>query len=191
MEKIAFKMQQNAKAHWLYEWPMKKKVKWIVKRLLARGQRRLFRVWLKYAENLSDIEVVCICEPEVGETLSDEEGRSVSSLINCEEGKDEFSNCQVGNEMRSLEDLIDCQEDGSGNSYCHVRNNMRLAEYLTNCQGGRNGLSSCQVGNRKRLEEGIMYYHRSSDESSNCQVDRGKEMRLSESLTDSMVSSCQ
>jgi hypothetical protein len=29
-------------------------------------------------------------------------------LINCQEGRDEFLNCQVGNEMRSLEDIIDC-----------------------------------------------------------------------------------
>jgi hypothetical protein len=25
MENLAFKMQQDAKAHWVYEWPMKKK----------------------------------------------------------------------------------------------------------------------------------------------------------------------
>jgi hypothetical protein len=54
MEKLAFKMQQDAKAHWVYEWPMKKKVKWPVKKLLARGQRRLMRRWLRHAENLSE-----------------------------------------------------------------------------------------------------------------------------------------
>jgi hypothetical protein len=75
------------------------------------------KIWLRYVESLSDTELVCICEPEVGETLSDEEERSVSSLINYQEGRDEFSNCQVGNEMRSLEDLIDWREDSSGNSY--------------------------------------------------------------------------
>jgi hypothetical protein len=37
MEKLSFKMQQDAKVHWVYEWPMKKKVKWLVKGLLARG----------------------------------------------------------------------------------------------------------------------------------------------------------
>jgi hypothetical protein len=36
MEKLAFKMQQDAKVHWVYEWPMNKKVKWPVKILLAR-----------------------------------------------------------------------------------------------------------------------------------------------------------
>jgi hypothetical protein len=75
------------------------------------------RKWLRYAESLSDTEMVFIYEREVGGTLSDEEERSISSLINCQEGRGEFSNCQVGNEMRSLEDLIDCQEDSSENSY--------------------------------------------------------------------------
>jgi hypothetical protein len=28
MEKLGFKMQQDAKMHWVYEWPMKNKVKW-------------------------------------------------------------------------------------------------------------------------------------------------------------------
>jgi hypothetical protein len=71
----------------------------------------LLRRWLRHAENLSDTEqeMVYICEPEVGRTLSDEEGRSVKGLINFQEGRDEFSNFQVGNEMRSI-DLIDCQE---------------------------------------------------------------------------------
>jgi len=87
-------------------------------------------MWLRYAKSLSDTELVCICEPEVGETLSDEEERSVSGLINCQEGRDEFSNCQVGNEMRSLEDLIDCWEDSSGNSYCQEGNGMCYPRYL-------------------------------------------------------------
>jgi hypothetical protein len=37
MEKLAFKMQQDAKVHWVYEWPMKKKVKWPVQEIV--GQR--------------------------------------------------------------------------------------------------------------------------------------------------------
>jgi hypothetical protein len=160
--------------------------------------------------------VVHICEPEIGRNLSDEEEvRSDEDLINCQERRDGFSYCQVGNEMRSLEDLIDCQEDSSGNSYFQVGNDMRLAEDFINFQVGRNGLSSCQVGNRKRSVEGLIYCQRSSVESSNfqvgnemgsvdlidcqvgrrevpnCQVGRGKEMRLSESLRSSEVSSCQ
>jgi hypothetical protein len=61
------------------------------------------RRWLRYDENHNDIEeeLVFICELEVGETLSDEEGRSVTGLINYQEGKDEFSNFEVGNDMRS------------------------------------------------------------------------------------------
>jgi hypothetical protein len=41
MEQLTLKMQRDAKAHWVYEWPMKKKVKWPVKRLLARGQQQV------------------------------------------------------------------------------------------------------------------------------------------------------
>jgi hypothetical protein len=70
---------------------------------LARKQQQAVRRWLRYDENLNDIEeeLVFFCEPEVGETLSDEEGRSVTGLINCQEGRDKFSNFQVGNDMRS------------------------------------------------------------------------------------------
>jgi hypothetical protein len=37
MEELALRVQQNTKTHWVYEWPMKKKVKCLVKKLLARG----------------------------------------------------------------------------------------------------------------------------------------------------------
>jgi hypothetical protein len=76
------------------------------------------RKWLRYDENLSDTKLVCICESKVGETLSDEEGRSVLGLINCHKGRDEFPYCQVGNDMILGEDIIDCQEESNGNSYC-------------------------------------------------------------------------
>ena len=118
MEQLTLKMQQEAKVHWRYEWPLNRKAKWPVQKLLVRKQQQELRKWLRYAENLCDIELVCICEIEIGETLSDEEGRSVLGLINCQEGRDGFSNCQVGNEMRFLEDLMDCQEDIIENSYC-------------------------------------------------------------------------
>jgi hypothetical protein len=107
MEDLSLWVQQNGKSRWVYEWLMKKKVKWPVKELLAKRQQRLLKKWLRYVEILSDTELVCIYEPEVGKTLSDEEERSISDLINYQEGMDEFSNCQVGNEMGSLEDLID------------------------------------------------------------------------------------
>jgi hypothetical protein len=113
MDQLTLKVQQEAKVHWRYEWPLnRKKVKWHVQKLLARKKQQVVRRWLRHAENLSDTEeeMVYICEPEVGRTLSDEEGRSVKGLINFQEGRDEFSNFQVGNEMRSMEDIIDCQE---------------------------------------------------------------------------------
>jgi hypothetical protein len=209
MEQLTLKMQQEEKVHWRYEWPLNRKAKWPVQKLLARKQQQELRKWMRYDESLSDTELVCMCEPEVGETLSDEEERSVSGLINCQEGRDEFSNCQVGNEMRSLEDLIDCQEDNSGNSYCQVgkEEQMRLSESLMNSgmssgqqgvlmkmgsidlvnyQVGRSELSSCQVGNGKRSTEGLAYCQGISAESSDCQV--GNEMG-SRDLIDCQVGS--
>ena len=36
MEELALWMQQDAKLHWVYEWPMKTKVKWPIHKLLAK-----------------------------------------------------------------------------------------------------------------------------------------------------------
>ena len=38
MEELALWMQQDAKPHWVYEWPLRRKAKWPVKKLLARRQ---------------------------------------------------------------------------------------------------------------------------------------------------------
>jgi hypothetical protein len=191
---------------------LNRKAKWPVQKLLARKQRQDLRKWLRYAKILSDIELVCIYEPKVGGTLSDEEEGSISDLINFQESRDEILNCQVGNGMRSLEDLIECQEDNNKNLYFQVDNGMRLTEDLINYQVGRSELSSCQVGNGKRSAEGLAYFQGGSGESSYCQmgnemgsldlidcqvgkrkfpnlqVGRGKEVRLSKSLRDLGVS---
>jgi hypothetical protein len=146
MEQLALKMQQEAKVRWRYEWPLNRKVKWQVKKLLARGQRRLMRRWLRHGENLSEPEeeLIHICELETGRNLSDEEDKgSGGDLTNYHEGRDEFSYFQVRNEMRSIDDLIECQDNNRGNSYFQVGNDMRLARDLRNYQVGRSGLSSC------------------------------------------------
>jgi hypothetical protein len=127
MEKLAFKMQKDAKMHWVYEWPMKKRVKWPVKELLARGQRRLMRRWLRHTENLSDTEeeLIHICEPETGRNLSDEEEkRSDEDLINCQVGRNGLSSCQVGNGKRPGGGLIYCQGSSAKSSDCQVGNEM-------------------------------------------------------------------
>jgi hypothetical protein len=158
IEKLTLKMQREAKVHWTYEWPLRKKVKWHVQELSARKQQQVVRRWLRHSENLSDTkqEMVYICEPEVGRTLSDEEGRSVKGLINYQEDRDEFSNCWVGNEMRSIEDLIDCQEGSSENSYCQVGNEMRSIEDLIDCEEGGSENPYWQVGNEMRSIEDLI-----------------------------------
>jgi hypothetical protein len=62
---------------------MKNKVKWPVKELLAKIQQKMLKIWLRYAESISDTELVFICEPKARENLSDEEEGSNSDIINC------------------------------------------------------------------------------------------------------------
>jgi hypothetical protein len=121
MEELAMQMQQDTKSRWVYEWLLRRKVKWPVREFLTRRQWRLFKGWLRHAENLNEPEeeVVHVCEPEDGRNINDDdELRSLEDLMNYQEGRDEISNCQVGNGMRSLEGLIECQEDSEGILYC-------------------------------------------------------------------------
>jgi hypothetical protein len=94
IENLELRMQQKAKPRWVYEWPMKKpKIKWPVKELMVRRQRRLLRGWLRYAENLNGPEeMVQVCEPETGRGLNDEENElgSAEDLKNCQEGREKF-----------------------------------------------------------------------------------------------------
>jgi hypothetical protein len=107
MENLAFRMQQNTRSRWVYEWPMRKtKAKWPVKELMARRQHRLLRRWLRHAENLNRPEErVQICEPETGRNLSDAEDEMGldEDLNHCQEGREEIPNFQVGKELRSLQ----------------------------------------------------------------------------------------
>jgi hypothetical protein len=99
---------------------MKTKEKWLVKELMARRQHRLLRGWLRHAENLDELEeVVQVCEPETGRSLSSEgELGLVEDLKDCQEGSPKIPNFQEGNELRSLRDLTDCREDNWGISHC-------------------------------------------------------------------------
>jgi hypothetical protein len=57
IEDLELRMRQKSKPRWVYEWPMRKsKTKWPVKELMVRGQRRLLKRWLRYAENLNGPE---------------------------------------------------------------------------------------------------------------------------------------
>jgi hypothetical protein len=88
MEELEMKMRKGKKPRWVYEWPMRtQKVKWPVRELMVKGQQRLLRKWLRYAESLRPIEeeeMVYICEPEIGKILGAE------------------------NELGSSDDLKDC-----------------------------------------------------------------------------------
>jgi hypothetical protein len=118
IEKLVLRMQQDAKTHWEYEWPMKRKVKWPVKKLLVRRQQRLLRRWLRFVKSLrATEEMVHTCELEAGRNLSDDEvERSRRDIIEYQVRRDELSNCQVGNIKRSSEGLIYCQEGGAESS---------------------------------------------------------------------------
>jgi hypothetical protein len=71
----------------MHEWPMKEpKVKWPVKELMVRRQRRLLKEWLRYAENLNGPkeEMVQVCELETGDILGeDNESGSAEDLKHC------------------------------------------------------------------------------------------------------------
>jgi hypothetical protein len=53
MEMLAFKMQQEAKVHWRYEWPLKRTTKWHVQMLLAQRQQHVLKRWLRYVVKTS------------------------------------------------------------------------------------------------------------------------------------------
>jgi hypothetical protein len=61
---------------------MRKKDNWPVRQLVSKSQQHILRKWLRHDENLSSTEeMVCICDPKVGEKLSDEEERSSRDII--------------------------------------------------------------------------------------------------------------
>jgi hypothetical protein len=128
MEELALRVQQNTKTHWVYEWPLRRKEKWPVKKLLAKGQQRLLIGWLRHAERLrGEQEMVHICEPEARRNLSnDEEKRSLEDLMNYQEGSEESLDFQEGNEMGSLGDLIYCQKGREEIPYCQVGKGEQL-----------------------------------------------------------------
>jgi len=84
-------IKQQEKGSSRYEWPMKKKVRWPIEELISRSIEE---------------GMIYFCEPEDGEILSDEEGRSVEYLIDLLEGRKENLGFQVGKEeMRLFESL--------------------------------------------------------------------------------------
>jgi hypothetical protein len=161
MEELELWMQQNTRPRWVYEWLMRKlKVKWPVKELMDKRQRRMLRGWLRHTENLDGYEeMVQICEPETGKILGEEDKMgSAKDLKNCQEGRIEIPNCQEGKELRSLRDLKDCQEDSQGISHYDMGNEMRSLQDLEDCQEGNRSIPYFQVGRdeKMRLSEGLM-----------------------------------
>jgi hypothetical protein len=192
IENLELRMQQKAKPRWVYEWPMKEpKVKWPIKELMVRRQRRLLKGWLRYTENLNGPEeMVQVCEPETWRGLNDAESELglVGDLTNCQEGREEIPVCQVGNELRSLRDLKDYHEDSQGISHCQLGNDMRSLRDLTDCQEGRERFPVCQVGKETEMElVDSMDCQEGSGDIPYCQVGRDDQMRLSEGLINSWM----
>jgi hypothetical protein len=159
MEEISLQMQRDAKTHGVYEWPLRRKAKWPVKKLLAKGQRRLLIGWLRHAECLKgEQEMVHICEPEAGINLSyDEEERSIRDLIDCQVGRDGLSNFQVGNRKRSSEDLVYFQGGGAESSNFQEGNEMGSTD-LIDCQVGSRKIPYCQVGKGEQMNSEVSSY---------------------------------
>jgi hypothetical protein len=159
MEELALWMQQDAKPHWVYEWPIKRRVKWPVQYLLARRQWRLLKEWLRHIRSLSDREgVVHTCEPETGRNLSDVENemRSLEDLIDCQVGNRKFPICQVGREkeMRLFESL-----GSSEVSSCQQGVLMEMGSIdLIDCQVGSRKIPYCQVGKGEQMNSEVSSY---------------------------------
>jgi hypothetical protein len=145
------------------ELPMKKaKEKWPVKELMVRGQRRLLKRWLRYAENLKATEekMIYVCEPETGRGLDDFEEMNwdqlrISSTARRAEKKFQISRWAT---VEITEDLTDCQEDSQGISHCQLGNERRSLWDLEDCQEGSGSILNCQVGRdeNSRPSEGLM-----------------------------------
>jgi hypothetical protein len=89
IERIAFKMQQEVKVHWRYEWPLKRTAKWYVGRFLASRQQQVLKRWLRYAKNLNGKgkisgSILVGCQKGNEEEPSD--------LINFQEGRGDILN---------------------------------------------------------------------------------------------------
>jgi hypothetical protein len=70
MDRLVLKMKHESKVHWRYEWPLKRKSKWSIHKLLARGQHNLLKRWPRHVESLRDEEeMVHICEPKNGKNI--------------------------------------------------------------------------------------------------------------------------
>jgi hypothetical protein len=109
MEELAFKMQQESKVHWRYEWPLKRTTRWPVQKLLARRQQQMLKRWLRHAENLSHKG------KRSGKSLIDfQVGNEKGSvdLINCQVGRGDIPDFQVGKgeEVSSAESSLTDEE---------------------------------------------------------------------------------
>jgi hypothetical protein len=174
MEKLEFKMRQNRKLRWVYEWPMKtSKMKWPVRELMARRQRRLLRRWLRYAENLRPIEreeMVYICEPEIGDILGEEnDQRSVEDLEDRQEGSGSILNHQatIDEDERPSGGLMDSEKSSIQQGALMKMGSVDLmvcqgssSESIPYCQMGRDELRSQiqpeELTEQVRLSEGLI-----------------------------------
>jgi hypothetical protein len=94
---------------------------------------------MRYDESLMDEEeMVHICEPKTGKNLrDDEQNRSLEDLMNCQKGRNETSDCQMGNGMVLLDDLRGCKVTSEEFSICQEGNKKRSRDDLKDCQEGR------------------------------------------------------
>jgi hypothetical protein len=191
----------------------KAKEKWPVKELMATRQHSFLRGWLRYAKNLDrPKEMVQICEPETGRDLGEENKMgSAEDLRNCQEGREEIFNFQVGKGLISLRDLRDCHKESQGISHCQLGNGMRSLWDLEDYQEGSGSISYCQVGRDEHsrlskslrdlevssIQQGVLMKMGSvdliicqegSEQIPYCQVGRDEQMRLSEGLINSEMS---
>jgi hypothetical protein len=113
---------------------------------------------------------------------------SDEDLMNCQEGREEIPNFQVGKGLRSLRDLTDYHEDSQGISHCQVGNESRSLQDLIDCQEGNKEFPNFQVGKETKMGSvDSIDYQEGSREIPIFQVGRDEKKRLYEGLINSEV----
>jgi hypothetical protein len=91
--------------------------------------------------------------------------------------------------LRDEQDMVHICEPEDGRNLSDTEDELRSLDDPKDCQEGRTKNSVCQEGNEMRSLEDLIDYHEGREEIPYFQVGKGNQMRLSESLMNSEVSS--
>ena len=116
LSKVTKLLHEEATEGQCYEWKLKRRVQWPVKRLCARNLKNKISVWVKKEEILRVVEheeeVHMMCESEQGVYLKEEKEDAdtgfADKLMNKENSSYPYEKEEGDADVRYLEDLKDC-----------------------------------------------------------------------------------